>query len=108
MSYPIELPKDIERGLRHTSSKDLAELRRKLVLDATQSDEPEGAVAAAALIDYELQLREVEPLSRKIARGVGRAVDYCKENPEKVADGVASAALVAIAVSLGIDATKRS
>lgn len=108
MAYPIGVPKTVEDLLKRTTSKDLAHLREALAGAESIPDLRDEAAGISALINYELHLREVEPVSRKVARGVNVAVDYCKNNPGKVADGVATAAVAALAVSLGIDIAKKA
>jgi len=108
MAYPVGIPKAVEDALKRTTTKDLAQLRDAFAAAAATPELRDDAASAAALLSYELHLREVEPVTRKVARGINIAVDYCKNNPEKVANGVATAAVAAVAVSLGVDIAKKA
>ncbi|HEY3245836.1 MAG TPA: hypothetical protein VGM03_21045 [Phycisphaerae bacterium] len=100
MSYPVPVEPEVAKMLRLTSSNDLQQLRSLLISVAEEDDDIHDV---AAVIGYELALREVEPISRKLRRAGGQLVEYCKTNPEKVEDGLAKAAVVGLAVALGMD-----
>ncbi len=108
MAYPLALPREVETALKNSPTKKLEALRNALLEAASHPDGGDEAIAVAAIVNYELQLREIEPVTRKITRGVNMAVEYCKANPEEVLEGVATAAVVALAVGLGVNIAKKS
>lgn len=96
MSYPIQVPKQVEDVLTQATSEQLVAVHNDMVaqFEAGRVDF-EAAAAVCGLIGYELQLRQVEPLWRKAAR-------FAKRNREGL--GIAAAVL---GVVVGIDVVGR-
>lgn len=85
MSYPIQVPKRIENVLTTATSEQLQDAQSSLVAKYEAGRiELEAAAQGCALIDYELQLRQIEPLWRKAHR-------FAKRNKEGL--GIAAAVL---------------
>jgi hypothetical protein len=69
MSYPIPVPKEVEDVLTTAANQQLAAARNHVASSFESGElEFEQAITLCNLIDYELQLRQVEPLWRKAAR----------------------------------------
>lgn len=92
MSYPIAVPKPVEDVLTQASSEQLSNLRDQLIAKVyAGTGDPESLGCCCALIDYELQLRHVEPLWRKAKR-------FAKRNEE-----VLGIAAVIAGIAVGVD-----
>ena len=96
MSYPIAVPKPVEDVLTQASSEQLSNLRQQLIAKVYAGEgDPEALGYCCALIDYELQLRQVEPLWRKVTR-------FAKRNEE-----VLGVAAVIAGIAVGVDIMHR-
>jgi hypothetical protein len=96
MSYPIQVPKQVEDVLTQSTSEQLVAVHNDMMakFEAGRVDF-EATAAVCGLISYELQLRQVEPLWRKATR-------FAKRNKEGL--GIAAAVLgLAVGLDLAID-----
>ena len=96
MSYPIQVTKQVEDALTQSTGEQLVAAHNDMVVkfEAGHVDF-ETAATVCGLINYELQLRQVEPLWRKATR-------FAKRNKEGL--GIAAAVL---GVAVGIDIAGR-
>ena len=70
MAYPIPVPEPVEKLLKTSSEEELEQVRTFVWKDP--GVDQQTAAAISYVINYELQLRQQEPLWRKAARFYNR------------------------------------